>query len=163
MKPEVCLRNSERSKTSTDIYHCIVFHLILLPSSVAGLTLSIEFILSDPTMPFEVRPGDELAKMLGESALLADLGPLLRMKQAMCQVNRRRSVGHEICPGECCPGSCRKTKCETLGCKDGWNARHESHQTDSTGKIVDVRNLVWCFFGLPPVLTAFPSPLDRVC
>ena len=39
-------------------------------------------------MPFaKVRPGDELAKMLGESALLADLGPLLRMKQAMRQVN----------------------------------------------------------------------------
>lgn len=51
VKPEVCLRSSKRSKTSTDIYHCIVFHLILLPSSVAGLTLSIEFIF--------VRPSDD--------------------------------------------------------------------------------------------------------
>ncbi|CAK9054193.1 unnamed protein product [Durusdinium trenchii] len=30
-----------------------------------------------------VQAGDELAKMLGESALLADLGPLLRLKQEM--------------------------------------------------------------------------------
>ena len=55
VKPEVCLRSSKRSKTSNDIYHCIVFHLILilllLPSSVAGLTLSIEFIF--------VRPSDD--------------------------------------------------------------------------------------------------------
>eukprot|EP00434_Breviolum_minutum_P017375 symbB.v1.2.015342.t1/scaffold1094.1/size138377/7 len=36
-----------------------------------------------------VRPGDELAKMLGESALLADLGPLLRMKQEAVE---KRSV-----------------------------------------------------------------------
>ena len=30
----------------------------------------------------QVQAGDELAKVLGESALLADLGPLLRIKQA---------------------------------------------------------------------------------
>ena len=29
----------------------------------------------------QVQAGDDLAKMLGEAALLADLGPLLRMKQ----------------------------------------------------------------------------------
>lgn len=45
-----------------------------------------------------VRPGDELAKMLGESALLADLGPLLRMKQenAVQEAVEKRSVSSSV-------------------------------------------------------------------
>lgn len=49
-------------------------------------------------LPAKVQAGDELAKMLGESALLADLGPLLRMKQVgtaqVCQVGQ---VGQVCC------------------------------------------------------------------
>ena len=54
------------------IYKCIYIHTChLLRGTAPAIHWSI----------VQVQAGDDLAKMLGEAALLADLGPLLRMKQ----------------------------------------------------------------------------------
>ena len=66
------------------IYVCIYIHTChLLRGTAPAIHWSI----------VQVQAGDDLAKMLGEAALLADLGPLLRMKQVRVLPGEAAVVG----------------------------------------------------------------------
>eukprot|EP00435_Cladocopium_sp_Y103_P046820 s744_g13.t1 len=66
----------------------IVFSPVQLQATISSMSLARVAASPKPLLARKpslggpkVQAGDDLAKMLGESALLADLGPLLRMKQ----------------------------------------------------------------------------------